>query len=342
MIRKLLILIKRILCKPVYIGLLLLIPAVAIFIRLLPEDSMSTNIYMGYINYDTDDRALKLNEMLSGSSYGFVFVEYDSQDRLYRDVASGQLDCAYIIPENFSEEFTKNVDNCNIQLICSPATTYSAISMEVVYNDIISVYSPSIVKEYYKNNEDVSSIYKTTHSDFIDSYYDDLLEGDSLFTITTNSNDAYNGRAVVSNTFPFHKFTGLIIFIAAMLGLMNYLKDDYEHIYDRIPEKMRIGLCLLNVFASCLPAGLTAYIALVIYGGYKSALGLLVHIIIYILICMIFCILYRFVFRNYHVFSGAMPVIIICTMIFSPIFIDLSDIIKETGFLSYLFPVTYF
>lgn len=339
---KFLILIKRTLCKPIYIGLLLLLPAAAFLVNIIPDKSMSTNIYIGYINYDNSTDANKLNELLSESTYGFIFICYDDTDKLYADVASKKLDCGYIIPENFSDTFPKDINNSMIQVICSPATTYSTVSMEVIYNNIISVYAPALVKEYYKNNDEISALYGDIQSDFIDEYYNYLMEGDSLFTITTNSPDTYNGRAIASNTFPFYGFNGLIIFIAAMMGLINYLKDNYEHIYDRIPANKRIITCIMNIFSSAIPSAALSFIALIIYNNGADILRLLLHILVYIIICTIFCILYNFIFRNYHIFSGAMPILIICTLVFTTVFIDLSIYIPIIKYIAYLFPVTYF
>ena len=342
MMNKYLIYVKRTLKKPAYICLLLLLPLIAAFIYMLPDDSMSTNIYTGYINYDTGEDAARLNELLEASAYGFVFVSYDNTDDLYADVASKKLDCAYIIPEDFSENFTFDIKNSHIQVICSPATDYEKISMEVIYNDIISIYAPDIVKAYYQENDEAGSLYDETQADFIDEYYDALMAGDSLFTITTNSSDTYNGRSVDSDTFPFYGFTGIIIFIACMLGLNNYLKDDYEHIYDRVRSSKRLGICLMNILASALPAGIISWIALVIYNNGASALSLLLHIFIYIIICTVFCMIYRFIFRNYRIFSGAMAMLIICTLVFSPIFVDLSAYLPVIKYISYIFPATYF
>ena len=98
-IRQINLLIKRILCRPAMIVVLLVIPAVLIAVSFLPARKQSTEIVSGVYIESSDEHTDAFLSYLTSTSTGFTFRHYESLKDMKDDVASGRIDSAYMVPD---------------------------------------------------------------------------------------------------------------------------------------------------------------------------------------------------------------------------------------------------
>lgn len=340
--RQFFIFLKRTLCKPIYCILLLLIPAIAIGVKALPQKAVSTNIKTGIYTYDQDEYTSQIVKQLTANETGFIFVACTSEQELMELVASGELDCGYVLPADFSEAFVADINNSHMNVYTSPATLFVTISNEIVFHQLLQVYAVPIVTNYFSSVSEFQDALPIDYATYIPDIYEDYMTNNSVFTIVTNSTGDYQNDTEQISMFPLYKFVGLLIFIAALFGLMNALKDEDQNIYLRLNKRNRLKFYILNIISNLLPAACIGYLTLLIYGTDKSPAALALHMLVYIIICLLFTLLYRIIFRTYRFYIAALPILLACTLVLSPIFIDLTGFLPVLKFISKLFAPTYF
>ena len=84
------------------IVVLLVIPAVLIAVSFLPARKQSTEIVSGVYIESSDEHTDAFLSYLTSTSTGFTFRHYESLKDM-KDVASGRIDSAYMVPDSFSE-----------------------------------------------------------------------------------------------------------------------------------------------------------------------------------------------------------------------------------------------
>jgi hypothetical protein len=341
-IRQFFILLKRILCKPVNILLILVIPFLAVLVAALPKGETETNVVTGIYTDDTDMQLSNIINQLSANDSGFIFEEISSLEELKDKVISGYYDSGYYIPQGFTDTFKTDTVNSRMDVYVSPSSMFTTVTSEMIYNQLLRTYSPDIIINYAKTNDYISSSYNNAYDSYIDKMYDEYISSPNIFKLESNDTGDYNVKAAGINTFPLYKLTGFIIFLSALLGMMIYLKDNEKGVYARLSRKKKIKFCAMNIIANMTPVILMAFVTLLIYGTSMSPVMLALHLLFYMVICIVWVIIYRAVFRSYRVYVSGIPITIICTLILSPVFIDMTKYLWVLKFVSYIFPTTYF
>ena len=132
-IRQINLLIKRILCRPATIVVLLVIPAVLIAVSLLPARKQSTEIVSGVYIESSDEHTDAFLSYLTSTSTGFTFRHYESLKDMKDDVASGRIDSAYMVPDGFSESMLHSDGKRHITVYTTDGSSFQSVSEESVY-----------------------------------------------------------------------------------------------------------------------------------------------------------------------------------------------------------------
>ena len=140
-IRQINLLIKRILCRPATIVVLLVIPAVLIAVSLLPARKQSTEIVSGVYIESSDEHTDAFLSYLTSTSTGFTFRHYESLKDMKDDVASGRIDSAYMVPDGFSESMLHSDGKRHITVYTTDGSSFQSVSEESVYAALLYAYA---------------------------------------------------------------------------------------------------------------------------------------------------------------------------------------------------------
>lgn len=339
--KKFLILFKRMCMKPLNLIILLILPVIAITFRMLPEKSVKSSITTG-IYIEQDDQWLDSFKKLMGThSDAFVFEFAGSSDELRNAVESGRYDCGYIIGKDFSANFIEDYKSARINVLTTSNTSYDTVTMEIIIAELLKAYDGAIIDHYLSVSSSASPYYTDDAEKLLDTAYSEILNSDEIFSISANDTGEFASIRLLDFTFPFEKFAGFVIFTASLMGLQTYKKDANDNIYKKLNKSGQLKFYVVNVLVYLLPAALSGFIAIGIFKGFDNTPALLLKMLLYILICMIFCSVLEIFVKSYRVFTAVLPIILACTLVLSPIFIDLTDKNVMFRLLSYLFPPTY-
>ncbi len=313
------ILIKRILGRPAMIAVLLIIPAALLFVHMLPEKKQSTEIVSGIYIEENDSYTEAFVSHLTDSATGFIFHEYVSLSDMKDDVASGTIDAGYMIPTGFSSSMIKGDDKVHVTVYTTAGSSFENVSSESVYAALLSAYAADmsvhmLSEQYgsYITNSDLESYV----SGYIRDRFQGYIDNDDVFSISGGISGKYSSSdSIAPNNFPVNLLIYMVIAICALLGAQSYLKDLDSGVYSRLSTRGKLSFCIKNIAAGVIPAAIMSFISLIIYNGIDGFLSILIRILCVSAISLIAALASRLIFRHYKVFTIALPILIICTLL---------------------------
>lgn len=346
LLRQYLILLKRGSKKIINLLFMISIPLVALYVKSLPAAEKGTVFICGYYMEDDspylDSVSNVLTEYQSKYQSCFLFESCSSVTELKEQVASGKYDCGYVFETGFADAFVSDTKNSHILLYTTPSSMYPTIFSEIIFDKVLSAFSPAIASHYLETNAYTGMFYSEDYADYLKQQYDDYMNSDSVFKLSVNQPGTYQGEPGTIDLFPVHEITGFILFLSALIGLLAFLKDTEQGVYARLSATKRLTFCILNILANMTPAFISGFITLLLYEGTGQVFLFSIKMLGYISLCILFCLVCLLLFRQYKRFVSALPVIVISCLIFSPIFIDLQQYAPILKYIAYLFPTTFF
>lgn len=313
------ILIKRMLCRPAMIAVLMLIPMALILVHVLPEKKQSTEIVSGIFIETPDEYTDSFTGYLYNTATGFTFQPYESLPDMKDDVASGKLDAGYSFPVDFSQAMIHMDTNVKVDVYTSAGSSFENVTCESVYAALLYAYAADMSINMLGNRYifDTTSIDIEDRADkFIRERFNGYIENDDIFSISGGLSGKYTSPdKIVPNNFPAELLIYMTIFICALLGTQNYLKDLDNGVYSSLPGYRKLSFCTKNIAAGIIPTAIMSFISLIIYMSYASILYITVHIAVVSVISLASSMLTGMILRRYKVFTIAMPFVIICTLL---------------------------
>ena len=191
-IRQINLLIKRILCRPAMIVVLLVIPAVLIAVSFLPARKQSTEIVSGVYIESSDEHTDAFLSYLTSTSTGFTFRHYESPKDMKDDVASGRIDSAYMVPDGFSESMIHSDGKRHITVYTTDGSSFQSVSEESVYAALLYAYaadmSVCMLQDRYLANVPYD---ETQMSEYISDRFKGYIENEDIFTIESGLTGKY-------------------------------------------------------------------------------------------------------------------------------------------------------
>ena len=79
----------------------------------------------------------------------FSFLNYENVSALVNDVKTGQIECGFIIDEDFDKNLARGRGDDSIECIVSPYSIRSEAAKEVLYSRIFNEYSKELMLKAY-------------------------------------------------------------------------------------------------------------------------------------------------------------------------------------------------
>lgn len=155
--------------------------------------------------------ALQMAERLSEAEEGFLFMEYEEEDKLIKDVLSGNLDCGFVFDEEF-DEMCKNGDTD--EGISYYATSFSSkgeVLKESLCAAYLECYSQYLLADV---EEDIFQKTDTHRIEKIIAKYELYLEENDVFQMEIDYIPSETEEEKGASTVDFVRgLAGLTIFL---------------------------------------------------------------------------------------------------------------------------------
>ncbi len=230
---------------------MVLVLAVFSMISVPDGKNVAVGIYCGESSLAKDVlRTLESRESI------FEFREYDSEERLYRDVTAGKAECGFLFREDFDRRAKSGNQEESVTYICTPFTVKGEVARETVYAAWLRIYSGQMLTNSEENifgnvqEERMAALLEKNH---------DFQEGEEVFRLETEALEA-GGHAqrqgameetTENRAYPVQGTAGLLVFLMMYLAYGRKFEAKGNAVEKALDRRMR----LLYGYSSSLAAG---------------------------------------------------------------------------------------
>lgn len=342
---RLLILAKRQFKNPMLIILLIAIPLTSLCVKLIPQSDEKKS-YLAGIYVDGNDKVSKeLSESLCEYSGSFTFVMYDNLDLMYRDVENTTLLCGYIFPDDLTYRTIDEDCRNSITVIKQPSNTLQNSINEIVYSRLIRIQGRYIITGYV----DSTGIFAESGVDYINellTYYNKYLESDITFHMayeTYGVNGLVKSDASIKPvTFPTRGILSVLVFLSGLFGGLLWRQDMEKGVFTTLPVSQRRMCLVLYPLIPATAFGVVCIFAIGLFGITVSAFIEVAAMALLVALSVLFTILLVCLTRKSKNYAAIIPVLLLCCLIFCPVFINTSLYIPAARFVEKLFVPYYY
>lgn len=336
---------KRLFKKPSFLIILLLMPLFSACIMHFSTTEKS-GLNVALYNAGSDGMSSRMEEYLLGLDGMIQFESCDSANEVHDRVKYRDSDCGYIFPADLTKRLAEGVSLGAIESVKSPGTTMISVANEFVIAAFLHTYSYDILENYTLHSKDTGHFSKEEIRSELFDYYSKYLFSDDTFSFTyKNASDELIDDINVIPDFLVHSVYGigaLFILIAALAGAIMAYKDEKDGVFSVFPPLQKAILQYMDILVPAFLCGIVAVINCFVLEGTSGILSELLRSAAFVFLCSGFCFFLKIWIPSPVVFSSSLPVLIIGSLLFCPVFLDLSAFIPRLTTVKYLFLPTYY
>lgn len=342
---------KRLLKKPSFLILLLLLPLCTFALTKLTKKTDSTIQAGVYLNLTKADHLAKSTyEILLEDKDIVKFYGYQDKNRLLHDIKTKKIDCGYVLPDNLLEALDKNGSNDRIQVFYPPDSMSVKMLNEKVYGAIIQEYSFDILQKFV-SKEDIFSYMDSQHiQKELKSKYDHYRSNDSTFTFEYgySKNGNTDGDSSIAEhpldylMLPIRGMLAVLILSAGFSGGLLWYTDYKNGIYQQVSGKLSGYVQFITIWIPVFYTGIASLLCIFLSGFHTSFFTEFFGMLFYCLLVTGFCSLLRLVLSTEIVYACALPITALISLAACPVFTDFSIYIPSLKLLRLLLPPYYF
>lgn len=339
--------IKRLLNKVSFILILCLLPVLSSGLKYLLKDA-SITIRVGLYNEDNGSSADHIIRQLGKNAEGITFREFVSKDEMLDSVRTRTYECGFVFSEDFSRRLAEGDTAETVQLYVSPGTAAGSIAAEYVYSEIFTLYAFEEFMDFIGSRTYLSFSPNELSSlrERLQPVYNEYLNSDETFSFEYKTPaGTVKDTSVMLPDYILGSASGiaaLFIMLGAFAGTLQLYRDSRNGIFHAFPSGTKTLCKLADIFSGAFLTSLSALVAMTICNGPETLPETLIHLPVYTVICTVYCYLLYKLLPNIRIFSAVMPILIMGSIIFSPVLIDFSVILPAAGYLKWGFLPTYF
>lgn len=343
-----LLFIKRGFKKISLIALLISMPLLSYYFK-STVNSGEPAVYAGLYVASDDETCERIKENLLKDFGSVSFVLYSSEEKLKQDVISEKLECGYTIPEDFTDRLRTNNFQRIIISYSNPSSFLLPLTNEYIFSEVFTEYAFYELTRFIANEprfdldeEDLPKLMEELRPVF-----EKNLEDDSLFYfeyINPDKEEPVEESGLFTSyvMFSLRGILALIVMFTAFIGTLHLYTDNKNGIFRSFYGIKKVLCQCSEIFSITILGCLSALISLYTGGVSGDFFIEVFHLLCYALLCTIYCyVLFRIIPGKFG-FAALIPVMILGSIIFCPIFFDFAEIIPQIKYVGYAFLPHYF
>lgn len=335
--------IKRLIKNPAFICMLIIMPLLITMFNKV-DTKEDKRILVG-VYYEEEDLSKIICETLKDKEGYIKFLVYDNEAELIEAVETKKLECGYIFPSDFKERLDNyKIKKC-ITCIESPSTILSSLSDEVVFAGIIGEYGKNIAVNFAKENNIVVGD-GTNSNENIARNYERFNTPEKTFSIDYKyiETDGGNSEEIKdkTTTYAIHGIVSVLILISGLFGSVRWFEDEKKGLYASFNSEAKIIIGFISILAPTTLMALSGIITIYLSNTYTYMSREIIAMVLYVLLVCGFSYLLKLIVKSGTDICAILPVITIGSLIFCPVFIDVSKFIHFISWINKLFPPFYY
>ena len=312
---------KRLLKRPAYLAVLLLIPLFAAAISLFSRQDSGV-VTVALCLEDPADPAARAaaDRLLDGESI-LRCLQYEDADAAREAVRSGLADAAWIFSPNFQSGLTAYVRYGSGRLITvveREENVFLMLAREKLYAALYPELSFDLFRNYLVRELGAEGLTEEQ----LRTAYASGFSADELirFTYVDGTEIQQDGRYLAA---PLRGILALLLLLCGLSSGMYCYREEREESFVWLPERRRRLLPVLCHLTAMAPAALAVLAALYL-GGLWLGLGReVLMMLLYLPGCALFCEILRCLSPREEHYGALIPILAVAVLVLCPVFVSL-------------------
>lgn len=358
---------KRYLRKVSFLLILLVLPAVTFLVRRLEkEEGQEVRIAVCAEAAEEHRTGAEIplemelaESLMKGENAGegglFHFYICQDEEQVKNQVASGQAECGYVISGDLRRRLDEQDYKRCIRVYSAPSTVLADLSTEVVFAALMKLYGREIFLDYVMKAGIVQEVLQdagvwTGNDGGIEAaageLYDKWLNNGSTFRFDYHyRKQAGKGESEETKTvrvFPVRGIVAVYLLLAGLYSAVMLGCDERKGMFVPLSPVRRF-ICRLAVLgAPVFLAALSAFGALKTGGCLEEPVREMTVMGLYVLAVCIFSYILKTVCKTPWALCSLIPMFLVGSLIFAPVFVDIRQFFPEWGWIEKLFLPSYY
>ena len=353
--------IKRLLKKPSFVLILLLMPLIVFAFRMiLKQDSQTIDIAL--YTYDKSPEIRESIEELKNRKSTIGFYEAESEQEVREAVLTNRAECGFVFKKGYYNDLLAGDVEDKVTLYKNTKTTLDDLSKEIIFSEIfrrigrVKVVNFLRDKNFYEDNG-LNDGQKEIE-EYLLAQYDSYINDGGAFKVVyagngeereTTIEEALNDNSYLMR--PVRGVLAMFMMMAALSGAVFRAIDEKQGVYKTLGYTERPWINILTVFIPALLSGIAALVCLYIGGiargmengnavtGFFKELG---GVFVYILLLTGLANLLRSLIANEALLCSLLPMLTVVSLLGCNIFFNAATKVKGVEELRYLLPPDYY
>lgn len=341
--RRWLILNKRLLKKPSFVVILLLIPLLvgAMGIASTGEDVGLFTVALAAQDNE-DELAQKVISSLTNGTQLFHFIVCESPDIASDLVENGKADAAWILAENLEsriDDFVNHMHRRNSFVVIVQREDNPLLRL--THEKLNAALYPHLSRALYQNYMygNILTLNDLTPQQ-LEEYYNAVgSEGDDIFNfVYSNGSDKSDSENTSFLLSPLRGLMAITMTLGGFAIAMFYTQDELRGTFDRLPIGKRFALSVAYHSTAVINMAVAVLIALFLTGMTTSVWRELASMTMYCIITVGFCMALRLICHDNRILGAVVPTVTVIMIVLCPVFFKISAV----PIVPYLLPPYYY
>lgn len=333
---------KRLFKKRSFLILLLMVPLLVFGMRMVSKQDSGVVTIILCTSQSADGLSEELVEKLMTSESVIHYVTTDSKEEAYEAVQSGEVDAAWIFPENMQErmnafvaDFLKNPgvvtvvereDNVSLQL-----------AREKLYGELYDWLSVAIYKNYVTTKLGIEGEF--TEEEFRSAYeVKEIKEQLFEFAFLDPNEDASGMEHIHYLLAPVRGLLSLVVVLVGLASALYYQQDKKDGTFARMSLKHRFLFEYGYHMIAISDCGIVVLLALYASGTFLSLGKEVLLMILFSMMCAGFAQLVRKLCGTAQRLAACIPILLLVMLVLCPVFFS----VQGVRLVQYLLPPFYY
>lgn len=350
---------KRYLRRPSFLLILLILPGATFCIhRLEKKEGQEVRIAVYAESEEEgkgeDEGTVPLEKELAGvlvrgeSAEGkglFQFYQCDSEEQVKAQVASRQAECGYVISKDLRHKLDeKDAKRC-IRVYSAPSTVLAELSTEVVFASLMKLYDREIFLNYLMESELVGTRGEEA-KELAGNLYDKWMGNGSTFRFDyhylSQDGEKREEDSMSAPVFPVRGLVAVYLFLTGLYSAVMLGNDERKGLFLPLLPGNRLVCRLAVLGAPVFLAALSAIGALGTGGCFGTISREILLMGEYVLAVCMFSYGIKMVCRVPQVVCCLIPLFLVGSLVFTPVFVDIRQFFPAWGWMEKLFLPAYY
>ena len=339
-LHRFLILTKRLLRKPGFVAILILVPLLVAAMGIISKNSDSGIVTVALSMQDAEDAiARAVVDDLTENHRLINFVLCDTPAEAHEQVEQGDADAAWIFPADMSSKihkFTHHMHRNNA--FVAVVQREDSVMLRLAHEKLNAALYPHLSRGLYKDYVTAHLTLNGLDEQQLDEYYTEVnADGADVFRLVYAASEQVANDGTNYLLTPLRGLLAIMITLGGLAVAMFYMQDEARGTFDRLLPNRRFAFSLGYHASAVVCVALAALLALFITGFSVGLWREIVAMALYCVIAVGFCMALRLICRDIRLLGALMPVLAVAMIVVCPVFLNIP--VPVAG---YLLPPYYY